>query len=75
MILDLMNLLKYLCCYIIWTKRKITMQDINGVNVKKFSDKFVIDENVNIILDELPDEWIESSFLGANKLYEKFKKW
>ena len=55
-------------------KRKITIEDINGVNVKKFSDKFVIDENVNIILDELPDEWIESSLLGANKLYEKFKK-
>ena len=55
-------------------KRKITIQDINGVNVKKFSDKFVIDENVNNILDELPDEWIESSLLGANKLYEKFKK-
>ena len=55
-------------------KRKITIGDINGVNVKKFSDKFVIDENVNIILDELPDEWIESSLLGANKLYEKFKK-
>ena len=55
-------------------KRKITIEDINGVNVKKFSDKFVIDENVNNILDELPDEWIESSLLGANKLYEKFKK-
>ena len=55
-------------------KRKITINDINGINVKKFSDKFVIDENVNIILDELPDEWIESSLLGANKLYEKFKK-
>ena len=55
-------------------KRKITIKDINGVNVKKFSDRFVIDENVNNILDELPDEWIESSLLGANKLYEKFKK-
>ena len=55
-------------------KRKITIQDINGINVKKFSDRFVIDENVNNILDELPDEWIESSLLGANKLYEKFKK-
>ena len=31
-------------------KRKITIQDINGVNVKEFSDKFVIDENVNNIL-------------------------
>mgnify|MGYP007000304018 len=49
-------------------KRNITIQDINGVNVKKFSDKFVVDENVNNILDELPDEWIESSLLGANKL-------
>ena len=55
-------------------KRKITIKDINGINVKKFGDKFIIDENVNIILDELPDEWIESSLLGANKLYEKFKK-
>ena len=55
-------------------KKKITIEDINGVNVKKFSDRFVIDENVNIILDELPDEWIESSLLGANKLVdEKFQ--
>ena len=42
-------------------KRKITIEDINGVNVKKFSDKFVIDENVNIILDELPDEFIKKN--------------
>ena len=53
--------------------RKITARDINVANVKSFSDKFKTDETEERILTELPDEWISSSLLGANKLFEKFK--
>tara|TARA_A100000172_G_scaffold62401_1_gene41824 strand:- start:20 stop:1339 length:1320 start_codon:yes stop_codon:yes gene_type:complete len=54
--------------------RKITAKDISISNVRSFNNLFVTDEKVDRILNELPDEWIASSILGANKLYEKFKK-
>ena len=54
--------------------RKITSRDITLSNVQSFNNLFVTDEKVDRILNELPDEWIDSSILGANKLYEKFKK-
>ena len=54
--------------------RKITSNDITVANAQAFSKKYVVDEKVLKILNELPNEWISSSILGANKLYEKFKK-
>ena len=54
--------------------RKITAKDVNTSNVKNFSNLFKIDEKTLRILEELPDEWVASSLLGANKLYDKFKK-
>ena len=54
--------------------RKITAKDISISNVRSFNNLFVTDEKVDRILNELPEEWIASSILGANKLYEKFKK-
>jgi len=53
--------------------RSITSNDITPDNVKKYSKLFDIDETNERILNELPDEWVESSLLGANKLFEKFK--
>tara|TARA_B100000965_G_scaffold383694_1_gene383206 strand:- start:595 stop:1917 length:1323 start_codon:yes stop_codon:yes gene_type:complete len=53
--------------------RIITSNDITPDNVKKYSNLFDIDETNERILNELPDEWVESSLLGANKLFEKFK--
>ena len=53
--------------------RSITSNDITPNNVKKYSKLFDIDETNERILNELPDEWVESSLLGANKLFEKFK--
>jgi len=53
--------------------RSITSNDITPDNVKKYSNLFDIDETNERILNELPDEWVESSLLGANKLFEKFK--
>ena len=53
--------------------RSITSNDITPDNVKKYSNLFDIDETNERILNELPDEWVDSSLLGANKLFEKFK--
>ena len=53
--------------------RIITSNDITPDNVKKYSNLFDIDETNERILNELPDEWVESSLLGANKLFEKFR--
>ena len=53
--------------------RSITSNDITPNNVKKYSKLFDIDETNERILNELPDEWVDSSLLGANKLFEKFK--
>ena len=53
--------------------RSITSNDITPNNVKKYSKLFDIDETNERILNELPDEWVESSLLGANKLFEIFK--
>ena len=53
--------------------RKITSNDVTPENVKKFSKRFNVDEKVENILNKLPDEWVQSSILGANKLVDKFK--
>lgn len=53
--------------------RHITNSDITPDNVEKFKDKFSIDGNLNKILNEMSDEWINSSILGANKLWDEFK--
>ena len=52
--------------------RKITNADITQSNVSKFASLFDVDEDINKILNDLPEDWIKSSVLGANKLFEKF---
>ena len=54
-------------------RRKITSNDITFDNVKRYSKLFNVDESNEKILNDLPDEWVESSLLGANKLFETFK--
>ena len=54
--------------------RKITMQDVNPTNISKYSSKYKIDKTVKEIINELPDVWMASSIIGANKLYDKFIK-
>ena len=54
--------------------REITASDITTTNARSFSGKFKVDETTERILSELPDEWVASSLLGANKLYERFNK-
>jgi len=53
--------------------RHITNSDITPDNVKRFKDKFSVDGNLNKILNEMTKEWINSSILGANELWDKFK--
>ena len=54
--------------------REITHSDITPANVEKFKSKFDVDEDTDKILNELTDDWISSSLLGANQLWDKFKK-
>ena len=53
--------------------RKITQSDITPDNVKAYKDKFSVNGNLNKIMNEMTDEWMQSSVLGANELWEKFK--
>ena len=53
--------------------RDITNADITPANIKKYKDLFDVDGDMDEILNKLPDIWIESSVLGANKLYDEFK--
>ena len=53
--------------------RHITNSDVTPDNVKKFEDKFSVNGNLDKIMNEMTDEWIQSSILGANELWDKFK--
>ena len=53
--------------------RHITNSDITPANVKEYNNFFDVDGDMDKILNKLPDIWIESSVLGANALYDKFK--
>ena len=54
--------------------RNITQRDISKTNIEKYKNKFNIDSTVDEILDDLPEIWMNSSILGANKLFDKFFK-
>ena len=54
--------------------RNITQRDITKTNIEKYKTKFDIDSTVDEILDDLPEIWMNSSILGANKLFDKFFK-
>ena len=54
--------------------RNITQRDISKTNIEKYKKKFDIDSTVDEILDDLPEIWMNSSILGANKLFDKFFK-
>lgn len=53
--------------------RQITNADITEGNVKKFSNLFDTDEDTQKMLNNLPDDWIESCVIGANKLWDTFR--
>ena len=53
-------------------KRHITNADVTEANAKKFSSMFDTDEKTDSMLNDLPDIWIASCTLGANKLWDTF---
>ena len=52
--------------------RKITQSDITPKNVKAYEKKFSVNGNLDKIMNQMTDEWMQSSVLGANELWEKF---
>ena len=53
-------------------KRHITNADVDEENAKKYSSMYDTDEKLESMLNDLPDIWITSSVLGANKLWDTF---
>ena len=53
-------------------RRHITNADISEANAKKFSSMYDTDEKLDSMLNDLPDVWIMSCTLGANKLWDTF---
>ena len=53
--------------------RKITQSDVTPANVKLYKNKFSVNGNLDKIMNEMTDEWMQSSVLGANELWENFK--
>ena len=52
-------------------KREITIKDVNKENFQKAADA-IIDEDFNKMVNDLPDDWINSSISGANALYQLY---
>jgi len=52
--------------------RHITNADVTEENAKKYSNMYDTDEKLESMLNDLPDIWIASSVLGANKLWDTF---
>ena len=52
--------------------RHITNADVTEENAKKYSNMYDTDEKLESMLNDLPDIWITSSVLGANKLWDTF---
>ena len=52
--------------------RHITNADITEANANKYKDSFDTDEKTESMLNDLPDVWIDSCTLGANKLWDTF---
>ena len=51
--------------------REITLRTLMPMLKNSKKSKFDVDENTDKILNELTDDWIASSLLGANKLWDK----
>lgn len=52
--------------------RHITNSDVNAANAERFKHLFETDEKTESMLNDLPDDWITSCVLGANKLFDQF---
>ena len=53
-------------------KRPITNKDLTKENFKKALATADTDEKFEKLINDLPDDWIESSIAGANALYKRY---
>lgn len=54
-------------------KREMSIKDVTKENFLRAASSASIDTSVVEIMNNLPDDWINSSIAGANALYKKFK--
>ena len=54
-------------------KRPMTNKDVTKSNFEKALSTAITDEKFDVMMNGLPDEWIESSIKGANEMYSKLK--
>lgn len=54
-------------------KRPMTIKDVNLENFRKASPTAITDEDFNKMVNQLPDDWVNSSIAGANALYRKYR--
>ena len=52
--------------------RSIKNNDVTTSNLSRYSGTFFTDEDTTKIANSLPDDWVESSVFGANKLLTTF---
>ena len=53
--------------------REMTIKDVTKDNFMKASSTAITDENLNNMINNLPDDWINSSIAGANALFRAYK--
>ena len=53
--------------------REMTIKDVTKENFAKASGSAITDEKFDYMVNNLPDDWINSSIAGANALYKMYK--
>jgi hypothetical protein len=53
--------------------REMTIKDVTKENFAKASGSAITDEKFDHMVNNLPDDWINSSIAGANSLYRMYK--
>lgn len=53
--------------------REMTIKDVTKENFAKASGSAITDEKFDLMVNNLPDDWINSSIAGANALYKMYK--
>ena len=54
-------------------RREMTIKDVTKENFSKASGSAITDEKFDSMVNNLPDDWINSSIAGANALYKMYK--
>jgi len=53
--------------------REMTIKDVTKDNFMRAASTAITDENINNMINNLPDDWINSSIAGANALFRAYK--